>query len=357
MRKNDGIHGKLKIFRILISVMALCMVLGMLILFLFKMEETVYAKGELAGFNDYELRSMVASSIVRICKDEGDTVKKGEEIIKLDSKALQDKIVLLKNEIAELDAEISVKKNSFSILKNDPLPKEYRYVETDLDECRKKFEKSEQKLPIYKKLYDKTVISRTEFEKIELEHIHNNAALKKAEEDYAKVGQGLKEKIILQAQNELKLLEVKLENKKKQLELTDKYLSDYSVIAPESGIVTHIPFRPGRYVEKGDVIAQMSTVRQKKYIAYVNERQVYKIHPGQKARITSSLYNHFNFGFFGGKVIQVSELPVKKDGTQYYPVEILVTEEPYNLKLGSSAEVMIITGRDRIIVCLLGLNQ
>ena len=56
-------------------------------------------------------------------------------------------------------------------------------------------------------------------------------------------------------------------------------------------------------------------------------------------------------------MLEINELPIEKKGAYYYPVEILVTNELYNLKLGSTAEIMIVTGRERIITSLLGLNN
>lgn len=355
--KKDNIHKKLKVFRFLIFFTIFILILGILVLFFFKMEDTVYATGKLVGRYDYEMKARVPSSIIEIVKKEGDSVKKGDVIIKLDMTILQDKIVQLQNEIKELQAEIKVKKTSYDVLKNNPLPKEYRHVYTEFEEQKKRLEQSEKNLPVYKALYDKMAISRIEYEKYELNHIQTKAALKKAEDDLNRVKDGMTEKILIQADNEIKLLEQKLASKEKILEITQQHMVDYTIIAPEDGVVTELPLPTGHYVESGNMIAKMSYIKEKKFIAYVGERYVYKIRPGQSVRITSSQYNYINFGYFEGKVIQVSELPVKKENTNLYPVEVLVTHEPYELKLGSSAEIMISTGKASIIVCLLGLNN
>ena len=250
-----------------------------------------------------------------------------------------------------------MKEDSLSLLNADPLPTHYRNIEIDLDEARKRLERSVGKLERCKDLFDRNVISKTEFENVEVEYIKNKATCEKAESDFQKVSKGMGEKIVSQAESEMKLLRIKLENRGKELKMLEKHLADYTVKAPESGVIIHMPYKPSRYVQKGDLLCRMTAVKQKKYVAYVDERRIYKIHPGQKARINSRSYNYYNFGYFKGQVLLIDEMPVKKNDTFYYPVEIAITDEPYNLKLGSTAEIMIVTGRERIISCLLGLNN
>jgi hypothetical protein len=53
----------------------------------------------------------------------------------------------------------------------------------------------------------------------------------------------------------------------------------------------------------------------------------------------------------------IGELPVERAGRVYYPVFIRVTYEPEPLRLGSSGEAKISTGRDRIIKTITGTNR
>lgn len=348
---------KIKIFRILILLTVLIVVLAGLLLSIFKMEDVVYAYGEVGGIKDYEFRSMVDGKIIEILKDDGAHVKEGDVILRFDSTELEDRMEVVRNSIVEIEAELKVKEDSLSLLNNDPLPMHYRNIEIDLDEARKRLERSAGKLERCKDLFDRKVISKTEFENVEVEYIKNKANLEKAESDFQKVSKGMGEKIVSQAENQMKLLKIKLENRCKELKLLEKHIADYTFKAPESGIIIHMPYKPSRYVQKGDLVCRMTSVKQKKYVAYIDERKIYKIHPGQNVRINSRSYNYYNFGYFKGKVLEIGEIPVKKGESFYYPVEIAITDEPYNLKLGSTAEIMIVTGRERIISCLLGLNN
>jgi uncharacterized small protein (DUF1192 family) len=251
-----SMHKKIKVFRILILVTFLIVVSGGLLLSIFKMEDVVYAYGEVGGINDYEFKSMVDGKITEILKDDGAHVKQGEIILKLDSTELEDRIEMIKSSIAEIEAELKVKEDSLGLLSTDPLPTHYRNIEIELDEARKRLDKSVGKLERCKDLFDRNVISKTEFENIEVEYIKSKATKEKAESDFNKVSQGMGEKIISQAENEMKLLKIKLENRWKELKLLEKHLADYTIKAPEGGVVIHMPYKPDTLRELREVHRQ-----------------------------------------------------------------------------------------------------
>jgi multidrug resistance efflux pump len=357
MDPNRNIRKKLKIFRRLIfCALFLFSIIG-LTLFIGRMEETVTADGVVEGLDDYELRTMIDCKITKINKDEGELVKKGDTIVEFDARELLDKIELLKNQVCETEAELAVKMKALEILKDDPLPTHYRHSEIALEERRKKFQKSKEKLEMYRDLKKKKVVSKIAMDKVEEEYYTDAANLKKAIEDSKRVHNGMGEKRLKKAESEKKLLEIKLANNKRYLKRLEEHLADYRIIAPDNGIITYMPHKRGRYLEEGDLVGRLSSVKKKKLVAYVDERQIFKVKRGQSARIISRTYNHFNFGYFHGEVLQIAELPVRKQNSFCYPVEVLLTREPYDLKLGSTAEIMIITGKERIISAVLGLND
>jgi hypothetical protein len=97
-----------------------------------------------------------------------------------------------------------------------------------------------------------------------------------------------------------------------------------------------------------------------KGIAYVDERVVRKVHPGQDVRISSGVFNRLEFGNFYGKVDRIRDVPEElkgSSGSTKYPVEIVVDPEGRELKLGSSAEFAIVAGREPVIYALMGISK
>ena len=74
MRNKSDMHGKLRVFRMLIIIALLVAVSVGMMLALLKMDDVVYADGELGGLNDYEFKSMVDGKIIEILKDDGQQI-------------------------------------------------------------------------------------------------------------------------------------------------------------------------------------------------------------------------------------------------------------------------------------------
>jgi multidrug resistance efflux pump len=89
----------------------------------------------------------------------------------------------------------------------------------------------------------------------------------------------------------------------------------------------------------------------------VDEKQIYKVIPGQPVRIYCQQYNYLDYGYFTGKVTDIYQLPVEKNGINYYPVRIVLDGEEYPLRFGSGCEVTILTGQERIFFVLTNLNS
>ena len=354
--QDSPLH-RFKLFRLLI-LLCLVVLLGIILLLVCgEMEETVSGRGEVEALFDYRIRSTVDAKIVKINKKEGQAVKKGDLLLTLEDRELKEEIIRTRSQIAELQGECDVQQNQLHILRNDPLPERYRNVAIALDEASKKTEKSQARLETYSKLYQRKVISRKDFEEVELENIRNTAERQKAQEDYHRVEAGLGRKIIAKAENQLRLLQTRLENQRTMLRQQEQRLNDYRILAPDNGIVSQIPDLPGGFLKAGDQLARISSVNQRKFVVHIDQSTVHKVKNGQNARILSDSYNYFEYGYFAGRVIKVAELPQKIDGRFLYPVEVLVTSEPFQLKLGSTADIKIITGREKIFIGLLGHSR
>ena len=121
-------------------------------------------------------------------------------------------------------------------------------------------------------------------------------------------------------------------------------------------MLTDIPPRPGGFYERGEVVVKFSANQNKKVIALIDEKQIFKVAPGQKVRIYCQQYNYLDYGYFSGRVTNIYQLPVKENGVNYYPVRIVLSDEQYPLRFGAGCDVTIVTGRDRIIFVVLGLR-
>ena len=348
---------QLKVFqRIILTIVVLALVMIGVMIF-GSMDDEVTGDGTVEGIRQYQLKTLVSAKVTKVLRYEGEEVRPGEALLEFDSRNQQDEIVRLKNAVKELELNISVKEKALALLLKDPLPVYYRHTENQLIEAKERLSKATTELEVYKKLYEQKVVTRREFLKIELDHLTSRMAVERLQEDWKKLQDGMARQIIEQAQEELRLLRQKLQGQRDELAMAERHLEDYVLRAPDAGIITESPPRPGGYYAKGDTVIKFSANQRKKVIGLISEKQVFKVEPGQRVRIYAKQYNYLDYGYFEGKVDVVYQLPVERGGINYYPVKILLTDEKQPLRFGSGCEVTIITGRERIIFALLGLRS
>jgi len=348
---------QLKVFqRIILTIVVLALIMICVMIF-GSMDDEVSGDGIVEGIREYQLKTLVSAKVTRVLRHEGEEVSPGEALLEFDARNQQDEIVRLKNAVKELELNISVKEKALKLLLKDPLPAYYRHTKNQLAEAKERLSKASTELDVYRKLYEQKVVTRREFLKIELDHLTSRMAVERLQEDWKKLQDGMARQIIDQATEELRLLRQKLQGQRDELAMAERHLEDYVLRAPDAGIITESPPRPGGYYAKGDTVIKFAANQKKKVIGLISEKQVFKVEPGQRVRIYAKQYNYLDYGYFDGEVEVVYQLPVERKGMNYYPVKILLTDEKQPLRFGSGCEVTIITGRERIIFALLGLRS
>ena len=353
---HSSVRNRFRVFRWIVIAILLLIFTIILIMCFGSMDDTVTGSGTVVGIREYDLKTLVSSKIVKVHHYEGEEVKRGDLLVEFDSRDQRDKIAMLKHELEELLHEQQVKEQSLKILRKDPLPDYFRHTKLQLEEARERFARNEHELKVYSDLFKRKAITRREYLKVELDHLNSNMTLKRLSEDWKKLQSGMAKDILIKAEKELELLKKRISGKRKEIELAEKQLEDFKLVAPDVGVLTDIPPRPGGFYERGEVVVKFSANQNKKVIALINEKQIFKVAPGQSVRIYCQQYNYLDYGYFTGRVTDIYQLPVKQNGINYYPVRIVLSNEEYPLRFGAGCEVTIITGRDRIIFVVLGLH-
>ena len=354
---NSSVRNRFKIFRRIILFILLIFLTIVLIMCFGSMDDNVEGQGTVVGIREYDLKTIVSAKIIRIHHNQGEQVNRGDLLLEFDSRDQRDRIKSLEHELQELLHEQQVKEQSLRILRKDPLPDYFRHTKLQLEEAKERFARNEHELNVYADLYKRKAITRREFLRVELDHLNSQMALRRLQEDWKKLQSGMAADIIIRAEKELALLKKRIEGKKLEIAIARKKLEDYKIYAPDDGVLTDIPPRPGGFYARGEVVVKFSANRNKKVIAYIDEKLIFKVAPGQSVRIYCQQYNYLDYGYFSGTVTDIFQLPVKVNDINYYPVRIVLSDEKYPLRFGSGCEVTIITGRDRIISIILGIKS
>lgn len=358
--KPSGLRAKIKIF-ILLSILGAVAILSLgFSLFFFEIEDTIYADGIIVPEKTFEIVGHIDAHIIKFNNRIGDDVKEGDVIAELDSRTYEADAISLESSIHELEAELEVKKAELAILEKEPLPKDLWYSKTNLMECYDKVRLARERMERSKKLQLVSAISKVEYEKIELEAIQREAELSRAEENEHRVASGLGAKYIEKAKRDIALVAAKIKGKKAELEFLQRRISECKIIAPATGRIVELACKDTWYVARGKVAAVIAAGTRIRAIAKIDARVVRKVKPQQTVRVTSDVYNKYQYGNFSGVVKWIGDVPLPTtptDAVTRYPAEIELDPEGYVLKYGSGVELAIITGKQPAIYALLNMSD
>ena len=358
--RNSNLRAKIRVFIALTIIGAVAILAALISLFLFEIEDTIYADGVIIPEHTFELVGHVDAHVKKFNFRTGDDVREGEVIAELDSRAYEAAAIAADAAVKELAAELEVKKAELAILEKEPLPKELWYSKTNLRECQEKVERTRDRLERSKKLQLVSAISKIEFEKAELEAIASEAELARAKENARRVDEGLGQQYIEKAKRDVGLVAAKLEGKKAELAFLQKQIDECKLVAPATGRLVELDCKDTWYVARGKVAAKIASGNRSRAIARVDARVVRKVKPGQRVRVTSDVYNKLQYGNFTGVVKWIGDIPLTgtpNDSVTLYPVEVELDPEGYVLKYGSGVELAIVTGKQPAMFALLNMSD
>ena len=126
------------------------------------------------------------------------------------------------------------------------------------------------------------------------------------------------------------------ENAAIQLENAKKQLDDTKIVAPFSGYITSKNTELGAFVNMGTAIAGIADISQLKVQLTVSESDVYQLHTGMEAHVTTDVFPNTTFK------ANISGIGQRGNNAHTYPVEILIANNSKNpLKAGTYVNVNV----------------
>ena len=297
--------------------------------------ETVYASGKLFPATELEITSNISGTIIELYVKEGDLVKKGQLLAKVDPEALVSVVeraeAATEGSKAQLEAVRAQKKQ----------------LEAQFENTRIIYERNKQ-------LYEDGVISKAEFEAAEATYNTSKANIEAAVQN------------ILAAEFTVKSSEATVKEQKKNLSQTRIY-------APISGVVSTLYKKQGEQVVgtaqmAGTPILKIANLKTVEIRVDVNERDILTTTIGDSAEIELDAYPERKFL---GLVTQIANTAtglsgvttqLTSDQVTNFEVRILMLEDsykdldvqsersPFRAGLSASAEIRTNTGNNLLSV-------
>ena len=263
--------------------------------------EDVLGTGTLEARVKTSISARIQERLVEVLVDQGDQVKKGQVLAKLDDAELR-------QQVAIAEATLAAAKQTAMRVEADLSRSEAVLAQARLDEKR------------LKGLLASSAVSQTDADKAA-------EALKVAEADLKRSNAAIAE-----AQGQVLVAEKTLLHRKEQLAFTQ-------ITAPYDGLIIRRDREPGDMLVPGASLMELISLGELWIRAWVDETEMAKLAPGQKARVI--FRSEADMSYPG----VVSRLGREMDReTREFLVDVRVEQLPANWATGQRAEVYIQTG-------------
>jgi len=337
---------------------------------------------------DAEVSFKIPGRVVARLVDEGDLVKTGQLVARLDSAELAQEVALRKadaqnaqaaleelvagyrkEDIAQAEAAAQQAQSRLEEMLAGSRPQEIAASQATVERAKAETQRAKADAARYEALVKKDEASQQQYDAVRTTYETSLARQKEAEEQFKLVKEGpRKEQIeqaraaMVQAKEHFRLLrngprKEDIEQARARLELTkaalaeaETRLSYATVNSPLSGVVLSKNVEPGEYVSAGTPIVTVADLDNIWVRAYINETDLGRVKVGQRARVTTDSYRHKVYdgrvafvasqAEFTPKMVQTEKERVKL----VYRVKVDITNQNLELKPGMPADVEILAG-------------
>ncbi|OKL38709.1 RND transporter [Pontibacter flavimaris] len=280
--------------------------------------ESVYASGVVKSRSQYQVFPTVSGVILDILVTEGDVVKKGDPLFRLDNEAAR-----LSTENARIAAEYArVSANSEKL----------NELRAAIDLARSKKANDSLLLVRQRNLWANQIGTKVQLEQLELNYKNSATAYKSA---------------ILRYNDLKKQLDFAARQSQKNLQISETLSEDYTIRSETDGKVYSVLKEEGELVSPQTPVAVVGDADEFVLELQVDEYDIARVKPGQKVLLNLDSYKG---QVFEGKVYKVN--PAMNERTRSFTVEASFVTTPPALfpNLTTEANILIQTKKDALLI-------
>jgi HlyD family secretion protein len=244
---------------------------------------------------------------------EGDAVKKGQVIGKIDTSDVESRIM-------EIDAQIELARANLSKAQAGSEPEELAQERERVAQAERDYDNAKREYERIRQLHESGATTQQELDKAKAQVDSALSALNVAKQQYALKQKGPR-------REEIASLEAQINSRLAEKALLEKERVQSVLVAPADGTVIERAAENGQYVNKGTEILTLANLNHLLIEADINESDVSKIRLGQTAVIEGSALGKQKLS---AKVIRISPIAVTTPNSsgQGEKTRVKVTLEP-----------------------------
>ena len=242
-----------------------------------QLEQTVQASGQVEPADKFKVRCEVDGNVVEKKAKDGDVVKKGDVLLRVDD-------TKLKTEVLNSELKLRRLQNNLRNQVETSGPYDRAQTKNNLEKMRISLEYSQKNFESMERMYKEEIISRKQLEEAQ-------RSLESSKLDYAIAQQQIKYQQEKQ-DKDISEMEGDIQLAKKDLEQAREKLSKASVTATISGTIVEDILKEKRNVGTGEDVFSIGNLT--KYIAKVkvDELDISKVKIGQPVNISSEAFKN-----------------------------------------------------------------
>ena len=346
---------------------------------------TVSAQGTVEPISTVEVRAQVAGRVAEVLVKEGDVVRAGQEIVRLDQSSLLAQLQQARAAMASAEADLA--QLGTSAVRGEGKPLEVQQAEAQLAAARARLAETERgpseaqvaqaraqltqadtalkdaerNLEAMEALYQEGAVAKSVVEEARARLINARAAQDSAKRQYdallasptaeqlevaraqvkeAEIALAMAHEREVSREKSRQAARARLEQARANLALIEAELARTSITAPGDGTMINVLVKRGAVVTDGMPVATLARPGGMRVRARVDETDITAVAVGQRAIFTTDALAGTEFS---GRVAEIAPAAVTDGTIPRFPVLIDVDDAPSRLLPGMTADVEIAT--------------
>jgi HlyD family secretion protein len=236
-----------------------------------RLQATIVSNGKVEPIVPHTIRAQVATFVRSVSAVEGQTVRAGDALLRLDDEEAAAEVARLRRELVAAQELLRAGRSGGNPVEVAQLEGDARKAEADAARLRKEFEAIE-------RLLAKQAATQAERDLAKL-------TLDRAENDLRVLRQR-RDEVTRQAKLDVERGSLEMERVRAALAAAEEHLRSARVTAPVNGTLYALPVRTGQYVRVGDLLAEVGDLARVQVRAFVDEPELGSLSKDQPVEIS-----------------------------------------------------------------------
>jgi HlyD family secretion protein len=257
-----------------------------------KLESKVTASGDIRPVRYYDLTAEVAGTVQQIYVAEGDPVKKGQPLVRVDPTQFSSQVQV--NEAGVRVSQVDVTNQQVGIQQAEnnvnQIKASLASAEADLDRSKVDLQYSEVELNRYQQLVEEGIVNKSQFDSVRSKFEQQKAVVRSNESRVQQLKVQVKDAVLAvdRARTAMSASEARVKQSQAQLNIQADLLKKTTRYAPIDGVVSYLPVKVGQFVVANFSSSPLMTVADMAQInaeIKVDETDIADVQIGQKVKI------------------------------------------------------------------------